>query len=279
MTLVVCLCLCLSLSHCVYVTLPADESSRRRLVSWLEDQIIRHLPIEDRCGLRNVDSNDYTVCVNDYLASIECPWKWNQHILCIDWLVNFALRLHYEDTQVDDDARKAQLNNQPTTVNDDKDDTSEKDASTMSTFLSLDWSTDDVTQAVDKLAESLNIACHPDRQVTLESLTRLLEKKEKKKLFENQCTETNQQTASKLMKGPGYTLHTAKLLSNTSQKETASTTGVAVTAEKVLRLIHLNQLRSLQNVVNDLTVTAQAITASPATNAALATKSEGKKIK
>ena len=211
------------------------------MVSWLEDQVIRHLPIEERAGLRDVDSNDFLKSVQDYLVAIECPYKWEQSIECLDWLVNFALRLEYEDKKEHESS--------------DKQVGAGDDGNHLSTFASLDWSTPDVTQAVDRLAESLNIACHPDRQVTLEAVLRLLLKKQQQR---------TQSQEVKLIKGPGYTLDTTKLGSSGGSNELAK-------AEKVLGLVHLNQLRSIQNVVNDLTVIAQSITAEPKTDASLAT--------
>lgn len=211
------------------------------------------MPIEERAGLRDVDSDDFLKCLQDYLIAVECPYKWDQSTECLDWLLNFALRLEYEDM-------KGQSSNNDGGNHANSGGGGDDDAGNhLSTFSSLDWSTPDVTNAVDKLAQSLNIACHPDRQVTLEAVLRLLVKKQQK----SQSLSTSQEV--KLMKGPGYTLDTATLdSSNGSSSELAR-------AEKVLRLVHLNQLRSLQNVVNDLTVVAQSITAEPKTDASLAT--------
>ena len=36
----------------------ADDGQLRSLILWLEDQKIRHYKIEDRAGLRSVDSNE-----------------------------------------------------------------------------------------------------------------------------------------------------------------------------------------------------------------------------
>lgn len=235
-----------------------DEPSRRRLVSWLEDQVIRHLPIEERTGLRDVDSSNFIQFVQEYLISIECPYKWieKEEIICLDWLINFALRLQYEDRKVEKNEHETSSSSVDG-VNDHIVSPSD-DHIPLSTFSSLDWSSYDVTQAVDKLAQSLNIACHPDRKVTLEAVLRLIVKKK-------QCQSMSKKQEVKLMKGPGYSLNTAKLTTKSGESNELAT------AEKVLRLVHLNQLRSLQNVVNDLIVLAQAITAEPKTDASLAT--------
>lgn len=42
-----------------------DEQSRRKVLSWLEDQIIGHLDIEERSGLRDVTSPNYQAAVDD----------------------------------------------------------------------------------------------------------------------------------------------------------------------------------------------------------------------
>lgn len=37
-----------------------DEDEFRNFIVWLEDQKIRHYKIEDRAGLRNIKSSDWT---------------------------------------------------------------------------------------------------------------------------------------------------------------------------------------------------------------------------
>lgn len=64
---------------------------------WLEDQIIRHYKIEDREGLRNVDSVDWVKAFQKYCRDIDCPISPDDILECLEWIAGFAVRLEYFD--------------------------------------------------------------------------------------------------------------------------------------------------------------------------------------
>ncbi|RUS73633.1 hypothetical protein EGW08_018606, partial [Elysia chlorotica] len=68
------------------------------MILWLEDQKIRHYKIEDRAGLRNVDSSDeWNAAFQDYVKSLNSPFSIKQRGPVLDWLLGFAVRLEYGD--------------------------------------------------------------------------------------------------------------------------------------------------------------------------------------
>ena len=75
----------------------ADENYFRNFVLWLEDQKIRHYKIEDRAGLRNSTSSDWTKNFQQYLDDLGCPYQQSQRVQLIDWLLGYAVRLEYGD--------------------------------------------------------------------------------------------------------------------------------------------------------------------------------------
>lgn len=108
-----------------------DISSRNNyilLVNWLEDRKIRELEIEDREELRK-DHENWNNCFNNYLKLLNCPYLYNCNsysegnsysncvgdsfsnsksdgnsdngILCMNWLLSFAISIEYETEVVD----------------------------------------------------------------------------------------------------------------------------------------------------------------------------------
>ncbi|GFN79035.1 upf0568 protein c14orf166 homolog, partial [Plakobranchus ocellatus] len=74
-----------------------DESQFRSLILWLEDQKIRHYKIEDRAALRNVESEEWTKALHEYLLALHCPYSSDNKRSLVDWLLGYAVRLEYGD--------------------------------------------------------------------------------------------------------------------------------------------------------------------------------------
>lgn len=75
----------------------SDENYFRTFMVWLEDQKIRHYKIDDRAGLRNTTSSDWTKCLQQYLDDLGCPYQQSQRSYLIDWILGYATRLEYGD--------------------------------------------------------------------------------------------------------------------------------------------------------------------------------------
>jgi RLL motif-containing protein 1 len=63
-----------------------DETYFRNFILWLEDQKVRHYKIEERGGLRNMTSCDWTKCLQQYLDDLGCPYQQSQRPQLTDWL-------------------------------------------------------------------------------------------------------------------------------------------------------------------------------------------------
>ncbi|PSN35881.1 UPF0568 protein [Blattella germanica] len=74
-----------------------DTSAFRNLILWLEDQKIRHYKIEDRKGLRDTTSSDWSKAFKQYREDLACPVQTEKTAEQLEWLLAFAVRLEYAD--------------------------------------------------------------------------------------------------------------------------------------------------------------------------------------
>ena len=74
-----------------------DEKQFRNLVLWLEDQKIRHHKIEDRVGLRQVNSAEWPQVFQKYKNELNCPKELISELDQLKWIVSYAIKLEYLD--------------------------------------------------------------------------------------------------------------------------------------------------------------------------------------
>ncbi|XP_023951082.1 RNA transcription, translation and transport factor protein [Bicyclus anynana] len=74
-----------------------DEKEYRSVVLWLEDQKIRHYKIEEREGLRNIDSEQWKKAYNTYQTDLVSPVVQGTPNEQLNWLLCYAVRLEYAD--------------------------------------------------------------------------------------------------------------------------------------------------------------------------------------
>lgn len=74
-----------------------DEKAYRSVVLWLEDQKIRHYKIEEREGLRNIDSDSWKEAYNAYQRDLVSPSIEGTMNEQLNWLLCYAVRLEYAD--------------------------------------------------------------------------------------------------------------------------------------------------------------------------------------
>ncbi|CAK1551617.1 unnamed protein product [Leptosia nina] len=74
-----------------------DEKEYRSVVLWLEDQKIRHYKIEEREGLRNIDSDTWKEAYNTYQKDLVSPVNDGTMNEQLNWLLSYAVRLEYAD--------------------------------------------------------------------------------------------------------------------------------------------------------------------------------------
>ena len=76
----------------------ADPKQFRNTVLWLEDQKIRHYKIEERAGLRKLDSvAEWDAAYETYKKSVGVPEDFKTRTEELAWLLYYATRLEYSD--------------------------------------------------------------------------------------------------------------------------------------------------------------------------------------
>ncbi|XP_053330891.1 RNA transcription, translation and transport factor protein [Spea bombifrons] len=212
-----------------------DETEFRNFIVWLEDQKIRHYKIEDRGNLRNIHSSEWPAQYEQYLKDVSCPFKAEERQESIDWLLGLAVRLEYGDN-----AAKYQ-NAKP--LNTDISKASEP-------LINLDVTNPDFKAGVMALANILQIQRHDDYLVMLRAIRILVQER----LSSEAIARSN---SSK--EGLPVALDKHILGFDTGD-------AVLNDAARILRLLHIEELRALQTKINEAIVAVQAIIADPKTD-------------
>ncbi|KAM4664746.1 RNA transcription, translation and transport factor protein [Discoglossus pictus] len=212
-----------------------DETEFRNFIVWLEDQKIRHYKIEERGNLRNIHSNEWPTQYEKYLKDVNCPFQVQERQETIDWLLGLAVRLEYGDN-----AAKYQ-NAKP--LNADVSKSSEP-------LLNLDVANPDFKAGVTALANLLQIQRHDDYLVMLKAIRILIQER----LSPEAVAKAN---SSK--EGIPIALEKHVLGFDTGD-------AVLNDAARILRLLHVEELRELQTKINEAIVAVQAIIADPKTD-------------
>lgn len=77
--------------------LNVGEKEFRNVILWLEDQKIRHYKIEDREGLRKLNSMAWVTAYKKYKHDVGCPISSGKRIEELEWILGYAIRLEYAD--------------------------------------------------------------------------------------------------------------------------------------------------------------------------------------
>lgn len=76
----------------------ADPKQFRTIVLWLEDQKIRHYTIEDRAGLRKLDSvEEWDAAFDKFKTDVGVPEDLKSRTEELAWLLAYSTRLEYYD--------------------------------------------------------------------------------------------------------------------------------------------------------------------------------------
>ncbi|XP_071484601.1 RNA transcription, translation and transport factor protein-like [Diadema antillarum] len=212
-----------------------DENVWRNLIEWLEDQKIRLYKIEDRAELRSKSSMQWPKAFAKYIQDLQCPLDGSDRLAVCDWLLGHAVRLEYGE--------KVQLykslpvggQSSPGVVADDP-------------FAGIEVSSPDVKAGLVSLCALLNIPRHVDPVVTLEAISLLI----KERLSE-------EAQAGALEEGVAIDLSDYELGFDSKDR-------ILNDAGRILRLLHINELRDLQTKINEAIVAVQSITADPKTD-------------
>lgn len=229
-----------------------DEVQFRNLIVWLEDQKIRAYPVENRVQLRNLqDDHVWNEAFVQYLRDLKCQFTYNVNdkqskLAIIDWLLSLAVRLDFSDNA--DEIKAKLMDKKDSNLNNG-------DLKSENPLDNLNFEDADFKAGVDRLANILNIARHPNHLITLQAIS---------KLVSERLSVDNLKTATEQRENKSSTPVVVQLDAFESGFDAGDY--VLNRAAKILRLLHVRELRDLQTKINETIVDLQQITADPKTD-------------
>ncbi|KAL7301530.1 hypothetical protein TKK_0005962 [Trichogramma kaykai] len=214
----------------------------KKLVSWLENQKIRHYKIDDRGAILDIESQQWPATYEKYLEDVGCP-QFETPLDKVEWLVGLAIRLEYEDNR---DTYRS--------IKGTKKKSDQPIVKSTNPLDNLDFQSEDFKKGVSELAKLLNIPQHPNHLITLEACSKFI------------CKRLNEEA----VKNPGSVIVTGQpfpiMDTNAGFKIKDPFLNKAVT---ILSLLYIQDLRDLQTKINEAIVSVQSITADPKTDTKL----------
>ena len=237
---------------------PSNPQDVKAMIVWLEDQKIRHYKIEEREDLRTNTGDNWTTSFRKYLTDLECPHDVNTNFpAAVDWLLGVAIRYEYGDAAQQDPDLKCGLV---------APDVAQKPPHSVcpapsKSALDIDPHDETFGAGVRALAKILQVTPHPDPSVLLEAVRIVIEEKLSQEALE----------AAKMTKPEEDSMKGKEKQFEITAEECGFDLGDPVLSEaaKVMRLLHIQELRHLQTHINELIVSVQAITANPKTDQSL----------
>uniref|UniRef100_A0A6M2DM57 Putative carnitine deficiency-associated protein n=1 Tax=Xenopsylla cheopis TaxID=163159 RepID=A0A6M2DM57_XENCH len=223
----------------VDITSPAEFSST---VQWLEDQIIRFYKIEDRAPLRAKDPKEFQKAFMKYCKDLGCPHILQNNQQKLAWLLSHGVRLDHTDNaekyqkQLDEKLGSKQ--------------TSAPTVKSSNPLDNLDFTSDEFKRGVSDLAAVLEMPIHPNHFITLQAIGVLVDQRLSPVAMKTPLPEGE---AFPIDQGAGLGIKDP----------------VIERAARILRLLHIQDLRKLQTYINETIVAVQNITANPKTDTKL----------
>uniref|UniRef100_A0A182JX27 Uncharacterized protein n=1 Tax=Anopheles christyi TaxID=43041 RepID=A0A182JX27_9DIPT len=230
-----------------------DPKEFRTLISWLEDQKIRHYTIENRESLKQIGSVDvWDAAYDKYKIDVGLPYELVTRQEQLTWLLLHAVRLEYSDN-VDtyrplSGARKAEEEQKKSNA---------PEVKSTNPFDSLDFTNAQFEEGARKLADRLGIAYHPDHLVSLRAAGRVIHDCLNKEALKEPLI-----TGQPFGVGAGSNSTAEKLSPTPVEREVEK-------ASQILRLLQIQNMRSMQTTINETIVAVQNVTADPKTDSAL----------
>lgn len=229
------------------------------LVVWLEDRKICSYKIENRKPLREEEGGKWVEIFKSYLKALECPFTVESGLATVvDWLLGVAVRYEFKEMAESNPELRCGVGGAE----------GEAEAATPPGLsrkllqsagppndpLDIDPVDPMFVSGTQALAKILGISPHPDPSILLEAIRIVIQEKLSKPALEQSSKSTKEDKK--------YTI---------TAKECGFDLGDPVLSEaaKVLRLLHIQELRDLQTSINELIVAVQAITANPKTDQSL----------
>ena len=238
--------------------LAADVASRTALAEFLEDTIIRALPVDARDGLRRGKTSDASVAVdalNAYGAALTPPVRElgaASADACVDALLERAVALKHDDIVGDNEQTDEDV------------DALER----VSKRLKLSTSVEDVgaaltsergRRALEALAKTLGVASASDNVDSYDALDACV--------MLERCVEANERFVLPFSDVDGAAVaRNPPTLDDVPSGVGLDDDPVVDAAVRVARLLHVNDLRRLQSDADALLVAMQEYTADPKTD-------------
>jgi len=223
-----------------------DETKFRNFISWLENQKLRLYKIEDRTDIDNVDSELWTKAFEKYLndAQIDGLTIETDRELQIEKLLALAIRYEYSDNLDKYNVTEMQID----AVNDES-----------NPLTNLDFNSEEFKQGLYQILRVLNVPVKLDDNTScLQAVAKLISEK-----FNQTAINTALSTK------PAENLSTLQLELDNINLGFDSEDKVLNNAAKIMRLLHIRELRDLQTKINETIVSIQNVTANPKTDSSL----------
>jgi RLL motif-containing protein 1 len=230
---------------------PQDETQFRQLVVWLEDMKIRFYPIDGRQNLRNLQNPQWEEAFTKYLQDLKYPYDhemMKDRFAVSDWLIGSAVRFEYGDNV---EKYKSVLSN--VTNDQQKNNSSNQNGNPLET---IDFSSEEFKTGMLKLGELLQIPTKfNDTAAILRAVSQIITTKLSKEAIDK--SQIKEQDS-----GIDFSIEQMPLGFDTGDK-------IINEAAKVLRLLYIQDLRTLQTKINETIVDVQSLVADPRTDSKL----------
>ncbi|RNA06337.1 hypothetical protein BpHYR1_023269 [Brachionus plicatilis] len=225
-----------------------NEKTFRNFISWIENQKIRLYPIEERVSLDNVESDDWNQVYEKYLKEMDME-NLNSNLPReeqIEIILSHAIRLEFTDN-VD------KIN----TFRASQDELMKQNSET-NPLENIDYNSVDFVDGLNRMQRLLNVPTKSgDNLTVLQAISKLVSEKLNPKAVQASLEE------HKYLKEP------TQLTLNSINGGIDCKDPILNDAVKVLRLLHIKELRDLQTKINETIVSIQTITANPKTDSSL----------
>ncbi|CAF0715814.1 unnamed protein product [Adineta steineri] len=228
---------------------PQDENQFRRMVVWLEDMKIRLYPIDERQQLRDTDNPQWEQAFSKYLQDLKCPYNEEtikDHVAVSDWLLGAAIRFEYGDN-----VEKYKL----ITSNDQQQKTNSSNENE-NPLEKIDFASAEFKSGMLQLCELLQIPTKfNDTTAILRAVSKVITTKLSKEAIDK--SQIKEQGT-----GVDFSIEQMSLGFDSGDK-------IINEAAKVLRLLYIQDLRTLQTKINETIVNVQSLVADPRTDSKL----------
>jgi RLL motif-containing protein 1 len=223
-----------------------DDKQFQELIAFLEKSHLRLYASSQRQFFQAENFDKFLEEAAKYLSEIKCPFKLKEdpREKVANWLIDYALDKAYDEEFV------SRISPQGLFVHfTSKEGNSEaKEAEVLSS--SLDVNSEKFKNAVQELGKSIGLTHHPDHIVSLRAIEKYLSKAIDTAKAEKENSGPSEQPKT-------FSLDRCDLGMHSSGDPKVDS------AIRALRLMHVNELRTLQTQINSLIVEVQKITSNP----------------